>query len=370
MTATLTQIKFTIGRSVLLENLKYHRNVPNNPVVPICENIKIVIENNEAKLTTSDLKQVIETAISLPHISESAEMCLPYTPLLRLLEALPEQSLELKYSPDVYRLKIKADSGTYEFTGENPTDFPKPFEAAKKEDWFSLNSDVLRLSLESTLYAASKDEIKAAWCGVFVESGNGLSLTALDGNNLRHTSVEDRDCKVEKSDIIHSSALSTLLNILPKDTTVHLFSSHRFVWLECEAFLFSCVKVDERFPEYQNAVPKDGYRVEINRSEWLSVLKRLSLFVTKSDLIAIEINLKSVSFEVKNEDYGKNCREKLDLDSEAPEILRIGAPLARLRDALSHFGGNMVTLEYSTYNRPLVFRQENNYALVMPMMLL
>jgi DNA polymerase-3 subunit beta len=137
-----------------------------------------------------------------------------------------------------------------------------------------------------------------------------------------------------------------------------------------------CRLIDERFPDYENAIPQNNPNVmTINRSEFLGSLKRISIYSNKTThQIRLKLAQNDLVISAEDLDYSNEANEKLMCDYEGDEM-EIGFNAKFMVEMLGNISSNMISLEMSQPNRAGLIipsdKKENEdiLLLVMPVML-
>jgi DNA polymerase-3 subunit beta len=139
--------------------------------------------------------------------------------------------------------------------------------------------------------------------------------------------------------------------------------------------------IDERFPDYENAIPTNNPNVmTIGRTDLLNSLKRIMIYANRTTH-QIRLSLKtseggrpSLTISAEDLDYSNEANEKLLCDYEG-ESMEIGFNAKLMAEVLSNLSAKMITLEMSAPNRAglLIPADKEEYEdilmLIMPVML-
>lgn len=381
-------MKFTVSSSVLLKSLNSINGVvATNPIVPILENflfrINVDKESNATlTATASDLQTTMTTVIQVD-ATESGAIAIPAKLLLDTLRVLPEQPINVEIDLDVFSATINTDNGRFKLAGENPIDFPK-LPVVNKTRSVELSADALLSAINSTAFATSTDDLRPAMTGVFVNfEPDKATFVGTDGHRLiRYTRTDiQTPAGVEgavspKSVIIPRKALQLLKNALNSGEQVTAG-----LGLGNASFTFGvttlvCRLIDERFPDYQNAIPTHNPNIlTIGRSDLLNTLKRIMIYANRTThQIRISIKGKKLTISAEDLDYANEANESLLCDYEG-EDLDIGFNAKLMIEMLNNLSAKMVNLEMSAPNRAGLIipldkdENEDILMLAMPVML-
>lgn len=376
-------MKFTVSSSVLLKQLSAINGVVStNPIVPILENFLFQLEANQLTVTASDLQTVMITEITVES-SDKGAIAVPAKLLLDTLRGLPEQPIFFNVDVDTFGIEIGSDNGRYKLSGENPIDFPKIPSVARAFS-VEMSSNALSHAIANTIFATSTDDSRPAMTGVYVQLGaEYATFVATDGHRLIRYRRHDVKSSVDTTMIIPRKALNLLKACLPSESvplkadfsSANAFFS--FANRNGEQFRMVCRLIDERFPDYENAIPTNNPNVlTINRSELANSLKRISIY---SNRTTHQIRLKmtapnALAISAEDLDYSNEANEQLMCEYNGDDM-EIGFNAKFLVEMLNNLNTNTLSLELSASNRAgliIPLEKEANediLMLVMPVML-
>ncbi|HAA16766.1 MAG TPA: DNA polymerase III subunit beta [Cytophagales bacterium] len=370
-------MKFIVSSAALLKQLTSINGViTTNPVVPILENFLFDIQDGLLTITASDLQTSMITEIDV-EAKESGSIAIPARILMDTLKNLPEQPVTFTIDPDTYSIEISSDNGRYKLAGENAGDFPK---VSSVEGGFSvdMSTDVLRTAVNNTIFAASNDELRPAMTGVYIElKDTNTTFVATDGHRLVRYRRVDVASEDSNSIIIPKKALNLLKNTLPaENTNVSLEYDGANAYFNFGNLKLICRLIDERFPDYENVIPRDNNNdMTINRNEFLSSLRRIAIYANKTThQVRLKITGSELQISAEDLDFSNEANERLACEHDGEDI-EIGFNARFLIEMLSNAESKEVTLQLSEPNRAGLIipsekdENEDMLMLVMPVML-
>ncbi|WP_439582232.1 DNA polymerase III subunit beta [Dyadobacter bucti] len=370
-------MKFVVSSSILLKQLSAINGVVStNPIVPILENFLLTLEGNALTVTASDLQTVMITEIEVES-SEKGAIAIPAKLLLDTLRGLPEQPITLQVNSETFGTEIISDNGRYKLSGENPIDFPKT-PVVNRGQSVDLSSSALGSAIANTLFATSTDDLRPAMTGVFVQMGTeNATFVATDGHRLVRYRRTDIKSDVDTSMIIQRKALNLLKSCLPSDDVpvkAEFTSSNAF--FNFGHIRMICRLIDERFPDYENAIPTNNQNtLTINRMEILSSLRRISIYSNRTThQVRLKMSLNDLVISAEDLDYSNEANERLMCEYNGDDM-EIGFNAKFLIEVLGNLSSKTITFELSAPNRAgliIPAEQEENediLMLVMPVML-
>ena len=370
-------MKFTVSSSVLLKQLAAINGVVStNPIVPILENFLFQLDGDSLTVTASDLQTVMITEIQVES-SDKGAIAIPAKLLLDTLRGLPEQPIAIKVDSDTFGIEIVSENGRYKLSGENPIDFPK-IPSVNRAFSVELSSTSLMSAIVNTIFATSTDELRPAMTGVFLQLGaNHATFVATDGHRLIRYRRFDVKSAVDMTMIIPRKALNLLKSSLPDNVPVKAEFSQSNAFFSFANIKMICRLIDERFPDYENAIPTNNPNVlTISRGEILNSLRRISIY---SNRTTHQIRLKltppnELVISAEDLDYSNEANERLLCEYNGDEM-EIGFNAKFLIEMLNNVNSNSLSFELSAPNRagivvPLEKEDDEDILmLVMPVML-
>lgn len=370
-------MKFIVNSSYLLKQLSNINGViTTNPVVPILENFLFEIDKAKLTVTASDLQTSMITEITVES-KERGNIAVPARILLDTLKNLPDQPVTFSVDESTYSIEISSDNGRYKLSGENATDFPK-VPAVSNDFSASISSDVLSRAINNTIFATSSDELRPAMTGVYVNLGEkNTTFVATDGHRL--VRYRRTDVKSEKGNtiIIPRKALNLLKATLPtenSDVSIDFNMSNAF--FKFGTIRMICRLIDERYPDYENVIPSAStIKMTINRVDFLSSLKRISIYANKTThQVRLKITGSELQVSAEDLDFSNEANERLSCEHEGEDI-EIGFNAKFLIEMLSNLDVEQIKLNMSAPNKAGVIlpsekeKGEDILMLVMPVML-
>ncbi len=370
-------MKFVVSSSALLRQLTGISGViTTNPIVPILENFLFQIQNGKLTITASDLQTSMIAEMDID-TRDNGSIAVPAKILIDTLKGLPEQPVNFLVDENTYGIELSSENGRYKLSGENATDFPR-LPSVNKNFSVDFSSDVLGRAIGNTIFATSSDELRPAMTGVYFQlSGDSVTFVATDGHRLIRYRRSDMTSDSEISMIVPRKALNLLKSTLPSENTVvRAEFSQSNAFFSFNNIRMICRLVDERFPDYENAIPNNNPNVmHISRLELLSSLRRISIYANRAtNQVRLRITPDELFISAEDLDFSNEANERLPCEYTGEEM-EIGFNARFLIEMLSNLVAHDITLELSAPNRAglIVPREKENnedvLMLVMPVML-
>ncbi|MGB5243982.1 MAG: DNA polymerase III subunit beta [Lutimonas sp.] len=370
-------MKFIVSSSQLLKQLQILGGVINsNNTLPILDNFLFEFENDELKISASDLETTMSAIIEVG-ADESGSIAIPAKLLLDTLKTFPEQPLTFTVEENNI-IEISSDSGKYALAYADGEEFPKAIELDGASS-IILNGSVLAEAISKTIFASGNDDLRPVMSGVFFRfSPEGLIFVSTDAHKLVKYVRNDVFANETSEFIMPKKPLNLLKNILSSsnsDVKVEFNDSNaKFTF---DNISLVCRLIDGKYPNYEAVIPKENpNRLVLNRSMFLNSVRRVSIFSSKS---THQIRLKMAGTELKisaeDIDFSNKADERLQCSYEGDDM-QIGFNSRFLLEMLNNLSATDVMLEMSLPNRAGILTPldgleegENITMLVMPVMI-
>lgn len=372
-------MNFIVSSSYLLKNLSSISGViTSNPVVPILENVLFEIENGNLLITASDLQTSVMVELQVES-KENGSVAIPAKILIDTLKNLPEQPVTFSIDENNYNIEINSDNGRYKLAGENSADFPKVPEISDGYS-FTVNSNTLALAIGNTIFSTSTDELRPAMTGVFFRlSSNSCTFVSTDGHRLvKYIRTDISGDEVDHDMIIPRKSLNLLKTIIPSDdkNDINIEFNASNAFFSNDNIKLVCRLIDERYPDYENVIPSDNSNsIEVDKSEILSSLKRISIYANKTtNQVRLKVSGSEILISAEDLDFSNEANERISCEHDGDDI-EIGFNAKFLIEILSNIHSDKVIFKLSEPNRAgLVLPEdiedeEDLTMLVMPVML-
>ncbi len=370
-------MRFTVSTTTLQKKLQLISGaIGNNRNFPISECFIFNIEDGSLSVMASDGETSM--SVSFDVIADSdGSVGLPAKMLLDILKSLPDQPLTFKVDTEVYAIEILAQNGKYKLGGEDASDFLNITQLDNTQN-FAIPAAIWSDAIGKTLFAVGTDELRPAMTGVFFRADDsGMTFVATDAHKLVRYQHDANPDALEAEFILPKKALNLLKNVLPtNDEAVQLAYNRTGVLFSIGDVRLVCRLIDARFPDYKAVIPLDNpNRLTINRSDFATSLKRLSIFANKNNYqVVLDLSADELKLSTQDLDYSSEAVERLPCSYEG-QAMQIAFNARFLGETLSVLDTDEILLEMSTPNRAgivLPVQQEQSshvLMLMMPLML-
>jgi DNA polymerase-3 subunit beta len=370
-------MKFIVSSSQLLKQLQILGGVINaNNTLPILDNFLFEIEDNNLKISASDLETTMSSVLEVEADSNGI-IAIPAKLLLDTLKTFPEQPLTFTVEEN-NTIEISSNSGKYALAYAGGEEFPAAV-ALDAPSTTMIKGDILSVAISKTIFASGNDDLRPVMSGVFFQfTPESLTFVATDAHKLVKYVRNDIHADEVAEFIMPKKPLNLLKNILSgseSDVKIEYNESNaKFTFDNIELI---CRLIDGKYPNYEAVIPKDNpNKLTLDRKLFLNSVKRVSIFSSKS---THQIRLKMAGTEIKisaeDIDFSNKADERL-LCSYEGDDMQIGFNSRFLLEMLNNLDSEEIQLEMSLPNRAGILTPadgldegENITMLVMPVMI-
>jgi DNA polymerase III subunit beta len=371
-------MRFIVTSTSLLKNLKQISGViSSNIVLAVLEDFLFELHGNTLTLTATDLETMMRVNMDVTDAEGEGRICIPSKILMEYLQNLPEQPITFNISEQDLSIEMSSEMGKYHIGGERADEFPKE-QAPVDTTSFTVPSIVLIEGISRAIFAVSSDTLRPAMTGVFFElATDSMTFVATDAHRLVQYRRTEISCPESGGFVVPKKPLQQLKNTLPSDETLFEISyNQNFLFVSGPNFSMNCRLVDAKFPDYKAVIPIDNpYKLTINRAEFASALKRVSIFSNKTTTqVLLDINGNSIQISAQDIDFSYDGKETLSCQY-AGEDIKIAFNAKLMVELINNIEGTDLLVELSTPSRAGIFKQiektdnEEILMLLMPLMI-
>lgn len=347
-------MKFIASSSTLLKKLSQLNGVVStNAVIPILEYFLFEVESGNLTITSTDLETSMRSSIPVES-KEECRIAVPAKLIIDFLKTLPEQPITFTVNADNNNIELTSDKGRYKISGESPDDFPKMPEVEDASK-IELSVPILQTAIYSSMFAISNNELRPAMTGLYFDfTGGEAKWVSTDSNKLVKYTRRDIDFDQEATFIVPKKALNLLKGTLPnEDINLNLYFNSHNAQFKFQDFTMVCRLVDERFPNYDAAIPKENpFNLTINRQELLGSLKRMANFSNKTTYqVRFKMAGNELQITAQDIDFSNEAFERLPCDFQGDDM-EIGFNARFLSEMLSVIDTDEVVVNLSEPNKP------------------
>jgi len=206
-------MKFRTTKEKLFSALsETNKIIPIRTTLPVLSCVLLEAKEQKIILTATDLEQTIITKFDA-EVTAEGKIAVPGNRFLEIVSALSSGGIELS-STDEKEIEINSPKGIYKIMGKEPTEYPETPQLNTEQQITIKGKELLDI-INNTLYAVSKDDLKPALCGVYLNlEKNTIMAVATDGHRLVKYKKETTGKNKEGSLIIPGKFFSILFILI------------------------------------------------------------------------------------------------------------------------------------------------------------
>jgi len=288
-------MKFTIQTDVLKKGLDIVNHATASiTTTPILENILIKVNFKNIVLTSNNLEMAIEHVISEGiSIDSEGAFCVPSKLFTSYIALINDDEIKIELIKDE-SLKISTASSNLKIKWIEADEFPL-IPSIKEEVSLNIKWEVLKKSIDKTLFSAAEGNIRPTLAGLAVKIEWEQAIFA-STDSFRLTEFKTNlDQKVQNnfSQIIPSKTANQIKNILPSNEDIKIVSADsQIAFLSWNTKIFSRL-LNGKFPDYSTFFPTSfSTKAEVNRIDLIWALKKINL-VSRENNYSIKMSLSS-----------------------------------------------------------------------------
>ena len=370
-------MKFIASSSQLLKQLQILGGViNNNNTLPILDNFLFELDQNELKISASDLETTITSTIDVESESKGSA-AISARLLLDTLKTFPNQPLTFK-TEDNNTIEISSDQGKYDMAYFSGDEFPKTITLDAPSSTV-IPANILGTAISKTIFATGNDDLRPVMSGVFFQfSSDNLTFVATDAHKLVKYTRTDITASESAEFIMPKKPLNLLKGILGgNDTDVTIEYNNTNAKFIFDNVILICRLIDGKYPNYDAVIPKENpNKLTVDRASFLNSTKRVSIFSSKTThQIRLKMAGTELNISAEDIDYANKADERLNCDYQGDDM-QIGFNSRFLTEMLSNLTSEEVLIEMSLPNRAGILTPvdgnetgEHITMLVMPVML-
>ena len=401
-------MRLKIDRQTLLKGVGRTLGVVDRRgTMPILANFLIQTDENRVVISATDL-EVSFRGFYPAEVMEHGALTVQAHYFHNLIKELPGETLDLE-GTDASKLKMQVGEARYQFHGLPADQFP-PVPEITDQDLVQLESRLVKEMIEKTIFSVSADDLQYHLSSIFwervgfprggperevsppednpeetaaasppTELDYWLRLISTDGHRLtlvERPLPESGQFTLEKGILIPRKGMAEVIRFLAEEEKVSLGLGKQSLALKADdRYLFIRILQDKRFPDYRRIIPESfSYRFAINRRNFLSAIRRISLLSTerfKGVILKLFPDRVEISFTNPEVGEGREVEGLVMEQGEAESLpMEIGFNAPYFLEPLNAMTSDMVILELNEPDRPcrLVDQTDPHYfSLIMPM---
>lgn len=257
--------------------------VPQRSPKPVLTNVFLELKDNKLVLFGTDFDLSLVGELEPIEVIEEGRLGVSGRRFFDLIRELTSDEINLKTEGKRLIVKESRSGGRFSFPVVGEEDFPLIPKIETEKFRFKTESSLLLEMLSRTSYAASPDISLISFTGILWQiRPNEFRTVATDGHRLalaygERSAVDNLEFDL----LIPKRSVEQLMKLLAK-TGVKEFETvvaDGRVFFHIGSFTFISSLIAEKFPNYEQVIPRDNDKIlVVQRDELVQALRRVGLF--------------------------------------------------------------------------------------------
>jgi DNA polymerase-3 subunit beta len=220
---------------------------------PIAETILLTAKKGIVEFLATDLSIDIKY-YGEADVQEEGEVAVPSRVVQDLVRELYGEETYLELTEE--GVEIRCGAGNFRLQTLDPVDVPR-FKSLDEGKEIKIEADVMREAFRRTVFATTVEESRFELDGVKLDlQAEGLFFVASDGRRLSKVVVPGEDLG-RAGAVVPTRAVEEIGRVLPPEGTVRLVIGDKKVMVEGENFGIVAGLLRDKFPPYEQIIPKE-----------------------------------------------------------------------------------------------------------------
>lgn len=348
-------MKFVISSTLLASRLQtIGRVIIQKNIVPILDCFCFEIKDNTLTITASDNDSTLVTKMELNECDADARFAVNAKTIQDAIKEIPEQPLEIFFTPDTFELTINYQNGHFKITGQDAQTYPMPTLNEEERLEVDLKEENFLTALNRSLVAVANDTLRPQLNAVcFDIQGNEVAIVSSNGSQLALTSMPYPNLEKEGSYLLGTRPAMLLKGMLNKSNEqVHISLAERTAIISNKDYSITCRLIEGRFPAYRKIIPENNPNViSVNRQALISALRRMLVTANAQNmLVKFRIDANSLFISSIDIDFGKSAEENV-LCEYVGTPMRIAFKGSDLLELLNNINSEEIEIKLSDPSR-------------------
>ena len=339
------------------------RGVAVKTTKPVLEGILIRTNDNEIKLTTSDLEIGIEYIMDC-EVKEHGATVVNAIMFSEIIRRLPDTEISITLN-EKNLLEIECEGSLYKLATMNPDEFPE-LPKIDVENSIELEQNVLKNMIKKTIFAVSNEENRPIFTGCLFEiQNNKLNIVAVDGFRLALRSIYLQSNVNNFNAVIPGKTLNEVNKILSDSfDSVKIGVARNQAVFEMENCKLVTRTLDGEFLNYKNVIPSNWEtRIKVNKNNIQNSFERVSLIsastIEKEKKYPVKVNVDIGKITISCTNQTGDAKEEIYVETEGKN-LEIGFNPKYFLDCLKAIDDEDVYVNFGTEVAPCIIKSVEN----------
>jgi DNA polymerase-3 subunit beta len=364
-------MKISINSEILNNGLDYISDIlPSKPSMAICGGIFLECKENNLTLIGTDLQNTVKVSIEC-EIKEKGQTVIPGKQFISLIKQFKEE--EIKIEKKEKFINIIGENSQYSFIEMEIEEFPK-FPKFSSDISFKVKGETLKDAFKKTIFCIDPEEPRQQFRGGLLDiKEKFINIVGTDTRRLSLFSIIFEDVFKKQIKVLLSPLLiKKMINIL-NETDVEVMIGKNNISFQTEftktlkenkkiqgniMIVSQLLSGAEEFPDYEKVIPdiKKTKITKINRENFLSSLKRISLFTSERNN-KIKLSFKNNLLLISTTGELGEAQEKISI-SYNDEETDIAFPPDFLIDFLQVIENEEFIFSFTSSTKPVLMKPD------------
>lgn len=323
----------------------------------------IYLENEDHNLTLRSANTEIIAEQNMPVKAEINGLCLVNAALLsKVLSNISKSSDIVTFERVDNVLVIQNENNRTEIDLYNESMFPKIQNGGEK--MFSINRVKFLDLIKSVAFCAATTEIKPEIASIYLyNKDNNLYAVATDSYRLSENCIPFEE-ESQVSLLIPQKNINQILAILGDEESeaIDVIKHNELILFETKTSFVSTRLTNGSFPDYKQLFPKEFlFNFSVRKEVLQNALELSSIITNQTPICSFEYNKDKQTIKISSEEKGIGQMSKeITVKSENLEDIKVFYNSNYFLEGLSKLNGDNVILSYTTTNRPVFIKSEQN----------
>ncbi len=366
-------MNFQVDKEILIKSLSIADSIISSKNVhTLLSNCLFNVSLDEIEIVSSDNEIGVRTRLKS---SSESEMSFAINPkkLLGIVKELPKGDVLVEVMEN-YSIVIRSRNlkGHYSLIGTSRGDYPE-LPDFDEENSIEIDQSLLKDIIRKVIYAASNDNIKPVFNGLYLLSESSERITAVASDSKRLTLFSaklDSPMNISKGTIIPLKTIHEISRLLSNTGKCRLLLAKNQCFFRINETDIVSRVIDGQFPNYKQVIPQDRkFEISIQTEKLRDSLRRVMVFAREpSYKVMLNFSKDSLLIEVKTSELGE-AEEEIQIESNRDESISIAISAQYLLDAIKEVDSFSVVFGMTTPISPVLICPEgndNHISVIMP----
>ena len=359
-------MKLKIKKDLLLDGLnKVSKALSIKNLIPVLQGIKFDLDSNGLLLTASDNDITIQMFIEKTddmQIEKEGSIIIQGKYILDIVRKLQDDFINIEVIDE--KITIYTENSEFNLNGINKGEYPNiKLELSKNP--LRVNSNIFKSMINQTSFASSTDESRPILTGInFKINGDIMECNSTDSYRLATRFIKLSDIVDDNYNIvIPSKNLLEFIKIMDyteNDVELHIFNNK--IIIKYQNILFQSRLINGTYPNTTNLIPTEFIlNLNVSVNELYNVIDRASILSSDKEktVVTFEINNNTLFVRSSSDEIGR-AEEKMKIEKDSDENLKISFVAKYMMEALKSFNGDNVVISFVGEVKPIILKSNED----------